>query len=216
VRRIDPYKRIVTAHPSRTARESVEDPVGSRFRHAANRSQRSAQHPDTIKTVTAQLAIEPKMPVINGEVTYEGILEASREEMQRFMFWTCMLSGAAGHTYGANGIWQVNREGEPFGPSPHGRSWGNVPWTRAMELPGSGQTGRSAALLRKYEWWRFEPHPEWVEPRWTAENYEGPYAAGIPGHSNCLSSRAGWAATQGERAGTGGPIPLPAVRSDLG
>ena len=24
----------------------------------------------------------------------------------------CMLSGACGHTYGANGIWQVNRSDE--------------------------------------------------------------------------------------------------------
>jgi hypothetical protein len=181
VRRIDPYKRIVTAHPSRTARESVEDPSILDFDMLQTGHSDRRSIPNTIKVLNAQLAAEPKMPVLNGEVTYEGILEASREEIQRFMFWSCMLSGAAGHTYGANGIWQVNREGDPYGPSPHGRSWGNVPWTRAMELPGSAQTGYSAALLRKYEWWRFEPHPEWVEPRWTEANYEGPYAAGIPG-----------------------------------
>ena len=48
------------------------------------------------------------MPVLVGEVCYEGILEASRQEVERFMFWTSILNGAAGHTYGANGIWQVN------------------------------------------------------------------------------------------------------------
>jgi len=36
-------------------------------------------------------------------------------------------------------------------------------------------------LLERYEWWRFEPHPKWVEPHWSADNYVLPYAAGIPG-----------------------------------
>ena len=26
-----------------------------------------------------------------------------------------------------------------------------------------------------------EPHPEWVTPHWTSDDYELPYAAGIPG-----------------------------------
>ena len=34
------------------------------------------------------------------------------------MFWLCMMNGAAGHTYGANGIWQCNRKGQPHGASP--------------------------------------------------------------------------------------------------
>ena len=75
------------------------------------------------------------MPVLVGEVCYEGILEASRQEIQRFMFWTCILNGAGGHTYGANGIWQVNTRERPFGPSPHGRSWGDVPWDVAARTP---------------------------------------------------------------------------------
>ena len=29
-----------------------------------------------------------------------------------------VLSGAAGHTYGASGIWQVNTRAQPYGPSP--------------------------------------------------------------------------------------------------
>jgi hypothetical protein len=120
------------------------------------------------------------MPVLVGEVCYEGIMEASRQEVQRFMFWACLLSGAAGHTYGANGIWQVNTADMPFGPSPHGRSWGDTPWDVASQLPGSAQLGIAKKLLMRYEWWRFEPHPEWVEPHWTQQNYVQAYAAGIP------------------------------------
>jgi hypothetical protein len=92
-----------------------------------------------------------------------------------------MLSGAAGYTYGANGIWQVNRRGAPYGASPHGATWGNTPWDDACRLPGSGQVGLAASILRRFEWWRFEPHPEWVTPAGSAEAVRAPFAAGIPG-----------------------------------
>ncbi len=96
-------------------------------------------------------------------------------------FGACILSGAGGHTYGANGIWQVNTAKQPFGPSPHGRSWGDTPWDEAAQLPGSRQLGLAKTLLLRYPWWRLEPHPEWIDPHWTSENYIQPYLAGIPG-----------------------------------
>ena len=92
-----------------------------------------------------------------------------------------MLSGAYGHTYGANGIWQVNTKEVPYGPSPHGMSWGDIPWEEAYQLPGSRQLGLGKRLLERYQWWRFEPHPEWVEPHASKENYHAPYSGGIPG-----------------------------------
>lgn len=89
-------------------------------------------------------------------------------EWTRRMFWICLMNGAAGHTYGANGIWQCNRPGQPHGKSPHGGSYGQIPWNEAMHLPGSKQVGLAKALLEQYPWHRFEPHPEWaispVEP----------------------------------------------------
>ena len=96
------------------------------------------------------------------------------------MFWTSILNGAAGHTYGANGIWQVNTQTKPFGASPHGQSWGDTPWEEAYQLPGSKQIGLGKQLLERYNWWRFEPHPEWVEPHWSDGDYFKPYAAGVP------------------------------------
>ena len=93
-----------------------------------------------------------------------------------------MLSGAMGHTYGANGIWQVNTREKPFGPSPHGTAWGNLPWQDAYRLPGSAQLGMAKRLLERYPWWQFEPHLEWVKPhQQTEENRLRVYAAGIPG-----------------------------------
>src|ERR1035438_253709 len=78
------------------------------------------------------------------------------------MFWICMMNGAAGHTYGANGIWQNNRPGDPHGRSPNGPGYGKIPSQEAMHLPGSGQLGMAKRLFEKYPWQRFQPHPEWA------------------------------------------------------
>ena len=97
------------------------------------------------------------------------------------MFWQSVLNGTAGHTYGANGIWQVNTRAKPYGPSPHGTAWGSTAWEDAYLLPGSFQVGLGRKLLERYRWWKFEPHPEWVAPHWTRDNYLLPSAGGIPG-----------------------------------
>lgn len=181
LRKIDPYDRPVTIHPGTAAHRIVEDPDVLDFDMLQTGHGDRRSLPNTVRLVVEGRAFEPRMPVINGEVCYEGIGEQCREEVQRLMFWACMLSGACGHTYGANGVWQVNRRGEPYGPSPHGSCWGNRPWDEAAQLPGSTQLGLAKRLLERYAWWRFEPHPEWAEPRWTEADYLLPYAAGIPG-----------------------------------
>jgi hypothetical protein len=181
VRQVDPYRRPITIHPTSKGRDQVDDPALLDFDMLQTGHGDRASVPSTVTLVTEAYAREPRMPVVNGEVCYEGIIESCREEIERFMFWSCMLSGACGHTYGANGIWQVNEPGKPFGPSPHGSSWGDRAWTEAYQLPGSREVALGKGLLARYPWWRLEPHPEWVEPHWTSENYWGAYAAGIPG-----------------------------------
>jgi hypothetical protein len=60
-------------------------------------------------------------------------------------------------------------------------SWGDTPWDVAYQLPGSKQLGLGKQLLQRYDWWRFEPRPEWVENHASAAKYNAPYAGGIPG-----------------------------------
>lgn len=194
LRQIDPYHHPVTIHPSDSARNTVENPAVLDFDMLQTGHRDRQSVPNTITRVVESYNREPRMPVINGEVCYEGIGEACRQEVQRFMFWACVLNGAAGHTYGANGIWQVNTRLKPFGPSPHGMSWGNTPWEDAYQLPGSAHLGLAKRLLERYEWWRFEPHPEWIEPHWSKENYFAPYAAGIPGEVRVIFIPLGWGA----------------------
>ena len=136
----------------------------------------------TISTLRASLALDPPEPVIDGEVAYEALQGKIPAEVPRLMCWACLLSGAAGHSYGANGIWQLNREGDPYGKSPHGGTYGPIPWNEAMHLPGSQQVGFAGKLLRELHFEKFEPHPQWVEfAKPTGEKYLVPYAAGSAG-----------------------------------
>ncbi len=103
------------------------------------------------------------MPVISGESRYEALeisptLDATAA---RQAFWAHLLaSGCAGHTYGANGIWQVNRADQPFGKSPGGNNWGTTPWDQAMQLPGSTQLAAAKRLIESLpNWSRLEPNP---------------------------------------------------------
>jgi hypothetical protein len=141
----------------------------------------------TIRALRASHAARPVMPVVNGEVCYEALMGKIPAEIPRLMFWTSMLSGAAGHTYGANGLWQLNRRGQPYGKSPHGGTYGPIPWDDAMNLPGSGQLGEAKRFLEHFPWHQLEPHPEWAAWGETekgksaaSDEFQVPYTAGIP------------------------------------
>ncbi len=181
IRATDPFSNPVTIHPTRYGHDQLDDPA---LLDVDMLQTGHSGYPTLSRTVDAleeSMGREPRPPVLVAEANYEGIIESSREEMQRFAFWSCMLSGAAGHTYGANGLWQVNGRNEPYGPSPHGTSWGDLPWDEAYQLPGSTQLGIGKRLLERYAWWRFGGHPEWVTPHQTPENRLSVYVAGIPG-----------------------------------
>lgn len=199
VRAIDPWGHLLTIHPTDSARNQVEDPGLLDFDMLQTGHNDRQSLPNTLRKMTEAYGLQPRMPVLNGEVCYEGIGEACRQEVQRLMFWVCVLSGACGHTYGANGIWQVNTKDAPYGPSPHGRAWGNVPWDEAAQLPGSGQLGLAKELLSAYDWWSFAPQPEWVEPTATPDAPYGAYAGGIPGQVRIIFLPSGrWDVTVNE------------------
>jgi hypothetical protein len=181
LRAIDPYGRVVTIHPTQIGRDQVEDDGLLDVDMLQTGHGGASSVPNTVSRVVKEVGRAPAMPVIDGEVNYEGILHGTQAEIQRLGFWACLLSGAAGHTYGANGIWQLNGTGRAFGPSPHGANWGRTPWTEAMDLLGSAHLGFGKRLLDRYAWWRFEPHPEWTNRPAGPANYFMTYAAGIPG-----------------------------------
>lgn len=182
VKEHDAFGRLVTIHPIDYGREMLDDAdelLDLEMLQTGHYSYNSLA--DTVNMIVKSVAHEPALPVINSEVCYEGNCNTNYADVQRFVFWTCMLSGACGHTYGANGIWQVNSRAVPYGPSPHGSSWGESGWEDAYQFPGSRQVGLGRRLLERYRWWAFKPQPEWLERHATAEKRFASYAAGIPG-----------------------------------
>ena len=162
----DPFNRPVSIHPTAinryTSRNATDDENLLDFdlmqvMHAQNESVEHA-----IKAVRETYAATPRMPVINGEPCYEMLMGTITAPWPRRAFWSCVLNGAMGHTYGGNGIWQCNQPGIPHGASPHGGNYGNTPWIEAMNFTGSAECGHGKALLTRYDWSKFEPHPEWA------------------------------------------------------
>ncbi len=175
----DPFKRPITIHPTEVSREQITQPELLDFEllQASHNGYESIFR--GIKLIENSRKKEPKMPVIMGEINYEGIIHDTGAEMQRFAFWSSMLGGACGFSYGANGIWQVNTPDKPFGASPHGGCWGNAPWQEAMEQKGSYQIGLAKKLLQTLPWEQMEPKPEWITPLKGSLDRDTPHIAGI-------------------------------------
>ncbi|MEW6752708.1 MAG: DUF4038 domain-containing protein [Candidatus Latescibacterota bacterium] len=188
LRSLDPFRRPLSIHPTGlgrlTARGAVDDASLLDFDMLQTGHGLHEVLAPSIRTLRDSCLAEPVMPVLNSEVAYEALSGTIPAQIPRLVFWASMLSGACGHTYGANGIWQVNRRGQPHGNSPHGGNYGTIPWDEAMQLPGSGQLAWGKRLLEQHPWTRFEPHPEWAAyaPGITPpDEFQVPYAAGIPG-----------------------------------
>jgi hypothetical protein len=185
VKQTDPFGRLLTIHPTGlgqlTARGAIDD------QSLLDLDIQQTGHDDTgileltVDTLRGSYGAEPVMPVLNSEVNYDGISDKCNDEIQRLFFWSCVLSGACGHTYGANGLWQLNRPGRPHGNSPHGGSYGDVTWEDAMNLPGSNQLGVAKKILKAYRWWEFAPHQEWIYKTPDDDPGTQAFAAGISG-----------------------------------
>ncbi len=170
IRATDPFRRPLTIHPTGigrlSARSATDDVALLDFDMLQTpHGQREAVVP-TVRTMRESYADKPVMPVINGEASYEKLGDSLPTAWTRAMFWLCTMNGAPGHTYGANGIWQCNRNGQPHGPSPTAGSpltgYGTISWDEAMALPGSAQLGFGKRLFESLPRTLLTPMPESV------------------------------------------------------
>src|SRR3954469_10612907 len=183
-RSINAFDRPITSHPTGVGhlsmRGALSDPALIDFDMIQTpHGQMEAVGP-SVEAVRFSQAAKPILPTVNAEPSYEMLFDKTPPEVVRRIFWVCWASGVKGYTYGANGIWQVNRRGEPYGKSPHGGNYGKIAWDEAMNLAGSTQVSLGKKLLSEYEWWKFEPivnGAEWADGA-AAEKYAVPYAFG--------------------------------------
>lgn len=190
VRSADPWRRPITIHPtainSYSARHAVDDEalLDFDFLQTPHDGPGLTAEAAAARTTVESRAGYPTMPVINGEASYEMLLDRIPASKTRAMFWLCMINGAAGHTYGANGIWQVNRREQAHGasPTPGSGGYGSIPWDEAMHLDGGRQIAAGKRWLTRLPWWRMQPHFSWAAWDGAAAPEAGaaPITAGIP------------------------------------
>lgn len=114
--------------------------------------------------------LTPVKPTLDGEPRYEGIPVGfyfeNADPFDRFdaydvrqaAYWA-LLSGAAGHTYGNNNIWQMwSPEWEPVLSA-------NVPWKQALNHPGAFQMTYVRRLFTSRPFQKLVPAPNMVTER---------------------------------------------------
>lgn len=177
VKELDPYHNPITTHSSFgvDSRDELADPASLSLSmmqtgHSGYYSLRSS-----VEQLARDVRKQPSMPVFNSEACYEGIMGGSGPEIQRFLFWTSMLGGACGHTYGAQGMWAMSSREEPFEGTT--ASWGAGFWQDVMHYPGSSHVGKGRRFLLRYPWWKLCPRAEPTLP----DDRVASYAAEIPG-----------------------------------
>ncbi len=161
IRATDSFHRLLTIHPTAinqyTSRHATDDAGLLDFDLLQTPHGRMEAAQVTVEAVQHSIKATPKMPVIDGEAAYEMLSDSLPTEWTRAMFWICMMNGAAGHTYGANGIWQNNRPDDPHGRSPNGPGYGRITSQEAMNLPGSQQIAMGMKFLKQFPWRKLEP-----------------------------------------------------------
>lgn len=164
IRSIDPYHHPLSVH-ERTD-DSLQDNSLTDFEVA---QAGSVFGPATLGYEVAMLnmryaRVSVRKPVVMGEVAIEQLGNSYFEDFQRGAFWLGMLNGAAGVTYTAAPVFEANN---PAKPLHRFAQFTFLSWEEGMNFPGSYEMGIGSKLLRRYPWWQFAPHPEWVTPRGT-------------------------------------------------
>jgi hypothetical protein len=107
-------------------------------------------------------------------VLIRGIYDSNWHDIQRFLFWSHMLSGAAGHTYGTMPISTFSSRDDPYVPltrvSVHD-------WEDAIGWRGAKEVGIGRRILERIRWWELLPSPEAIQPHAGPDDWFGPYAA---------------------------------------
>jgi len=165
IRSIDPYRHPVSVHelpaPLDTA---VQDETLTDFDFFQSSHFGWAGIPTAIAQLNMHYARTATVkPLVLGETGWETFAAQHLEDFQRAAFWTAMLNGAAGFSYGNPITGESYNAGKPF----HRLFYSFLSWNEGMQLPGATQVGLAARLLRKYPWQQFEPHPDWIRPRGT-------------------------------------------------
>ncbi|MDE6925424.1 MAG: glycoside hydrolase family 140 protein [Acetatifactor sp.] len=120
---------------------------------------------DNWKYVERDLKMQPARPVLDGEPSYEWILQGLHDNTQpywkaadvrRYAYWS-VLAGAAGHVYGHNSIMQFYRDA-----SQEGAFGARYLWTEAIHHPGGAQMVHLKRLCERVGFEKGHPAREYL------------------------------------------------------
>ena len=143
IKKIDKFNRLLTVHihSRTTASQLFGDPSWLDID-----SIQSGHSKESLGFMTSAIkeAAKNKRPIVNLEPWYEGILGNFGEKKQLQAFWACIKAGAAGHSYGAHGIWQMATYKDNF--MGH---WGRSDWKKAIKYSGAEAIGKAKKKLER-------------------------------------------------------------------
>lgn len=115
----------------------------------------------------------PVKPAINIEAGYDGLWGWNRE-MVRQDAWTTYMSGGAGYSYGANGIFNWNDgccDEEEYSPPR---------WYDVLDAPSANDMRRLADFFAETAWWEMSPDDDLVSEGYTLVNPGEEYIVYLP------------------------------------
>jgi len=114
---------------------------------------------------------QPVKPCMDGEPRYEDHPVAWKPELfgwfddvdvRQAAYWN-LLSGACGHTYGCNSVWQFYDTGrEPMGMARRS-------WKESLDLPGASQMIYVRKLFEKYPYTTLQPYQSLIANEYVPE-----------------------------------------------
>jgi hypothetical protein len=193
IKSIDPYKRRVLSihHAPPTFAAAKEAPQWSTGELLSQEkwmdfNQFQVGHQGTNNEripglVKFNYSLKPVKPVICTEPRMEFLVHSTPSDYIRFAAWSAILSGAAGHTYGAGGIWIANVPEAPAGLSDYDYDW----YYKALNYPGGRNIGVMSKFFQSIKWWELEPSQNLIE-----ENKDN-YCSAAPGKELVIYLRYG-------------------------
>ena len=167
----DPYDRIIGVHPAPpTWKGGAEAPQWSTAKVIHDEPWLDYNQSQTghgrwkneliPRIVQSAYNRKPVKPIVVAEPWYEFVEGNPRAADIRFGGWSAVLSGAAGHSYGGGHAWRahVPESPEPKDIWPLEREFKR----NTLNYPGAKSLSFMARFLRGIDWWKLEPHPEFV------------------------------------------------------
>jgi hypothetical protein len=175
IRDHNPFEQVITVHPSgRTDWENMVPGAGQQSSSGQFHDEpwlamnwiQTGHSQDRLENIPLRVAIDygqsPVKPVAHVEGWYEGHdlnQDPPTGAQIRWQAWASLLNGAAGHTYGATGVWSFYNPDVDTSPP---LSWDATTWYEGLAAPGSSDLQHVRGFFSGLEWWSLVPNRDWV------------------------------------------------------